>query len=291
MIPRWKPYKIATIVQLSTLTNGTPVALMVQVFEVISSNIMKTIHNNLVCALVALSLGAVFTVQASDDKSPSPSFAVLSKATQIELPAKAAELVSQATPKQRQQTTIDVVKAALGLNPAAASAVVASIAHANPEVAAIAAATAASLLPDQAAEIARVAAAAAPKQAGQIVAAVCRVAPKSYKEIASAVAEAAPDQGKQILTGLASAMPTLQGPLNKFIATYGGNNSPTVSTVLNQVQPTPESQAPPAPSSGSVVLAPPTYGPPYVIPPGSHINLDPGSGVPVTPGGRDYAAP
>jgi hypothetical protein len=261
---------------------------------------MKTLHNNLMSALMALSLGTAVAVLAADSKEPSSSLPALSKATQIELPAKAAELVSKSDSKHRQQTTIDVVKAAVGLNPAAAPNVVASIAHTNPDMAALAAATAASLVPDQAVEIARVAAAAAPKKSGQIVAAVSRVVPKNYKEIATAVAEVAPDQSKQILAGLSSAFPMLEAPLNKILAAYTGNNFPIVSTVLNQVPPslvptTAPSTSPatsdPTPSTGPVALSPVTYGPPYVIPPGSHVNLNPGSGGSVPTGGRDYSNP
>ncbi len=248
--------------------------------------------------MVAMALGTAATVGAANSKDSSASFPVLSKATQIELPAKAAELVSKADAKHREQMTIDVVKAAVGLNPAAAPNIVASIAHANPEMAATAAATAASLLPDNAAEIARVAAVAAPKKSGQIVTAVCRVVPKQYKAIANAVAEAAPDQTKQILAGLSTAFPMLEMPLNKIILSYSGNNIPTVPSVLNQVPsslvPTPTvapttTATEPTATTGSPQLAPPTYGAPYVIPPGGHVNLDPGSGVTVPV--RNYAAP
>lgn len=264
---------------------------------------MKILHTNLVCAMVAMALGAVVVV-AADSKAPSLSFPVLSQATQVELPAKAAALISKTDAKHREQMTIDVVKAALGLNPAAAPNVVASIARTNPDMAALAAATAAILLPDKAAEIARVAAAAAPKKAGQIVAAVCRVAPKHYREIANAVAEAVPNQGKQILAGLSSALPMLEAPLNKIIAAYNGSIIPSVSTVLNQVPAnvvipttgatTPEIFTTPPTTTDTaptIAIAPPTFGPPYVIPPGSHVNLDPGAGTNVPPGGRDYASP
>ena len=253
---------------------------------------MKTMKNNVACLGLAMALTIAMNAGAADGKTTNPCFAVLSQATQVELPVKAAELISKATAKQRPQTTLDTVKAAVALNPAAAPAIIGSIAQAVPEMAPVAAATAASLVPDQAAVIARVAAAAAPAQAGQIVQAICRVLPKRYKEVANAVAEVVPSQKKEILTAVSTAIPALKAPLAKVLATYGADNAPAVGTVLDQVQPGVDLAATTSPSlntQNSPELSGPSYGPPYVSTPPTHQNLDPGSGTSVPSGGRDYS--
>jgi len=103
---------------------------------------------------------AALNAVAADKTASSPYLGALSGVTSAELPAKAAALVSQTEAKAQSQATVDVVKAAVGLNPAAATAIVGSIAQKTPDMAAIAAATAVVLVPDQASDIARVAAAA-----------------------------------------------------------------------------------------------------------------------------------
>ncbi|MES1180527.1 MAG: hypothetical protein ABUL66_01550, partial [Verrucomicrobiota bacterium] len=135
---------------------------------------MKTLSYSMTL-MAALALTTAVNVRAVE--TASPVLGVLSSATAVEMPGKAAELVKAADAKTIQQTTIDVVKAAIGLNPAAAAIIVGAIAKSSPEMAATAAATAISLLPKQAVALARAAAAAAPEQAGKIVEAVCRVVP------------------------------------------------------------------------------------------------------------------
>lgn len=240
--------------------------------------------------MAAIVLATAMNVSAGENNGANPFFASLSAATAAEMPATAAELVSKATPKQQRQTTIGVVKAAVPLNPAAAPAIVGSIAQAVPEMAAIAAATAVSLVPNQVAAIARAAAAAAPTKAGKIVEAICLVLPKDYKNIANAVAEVAPGQGKEILTGISASIPALKVSLNKILASYSGNNLPTVGTVLGQISSLELASAAQT-SESSPALAPPTVGPPYIPLGVPHQNIDPGSGGEVPGGGRDYSAP
>ena len=243
--------------------------------------------------LAAIALASAVNVSAGEINGASPSFASLSAATAVELPVKAAALVAQADAKNLKQTTIDVVNAAVGLNPAAAPTVVGSIARSTPTMAATAVAAAVSVLPDQAVAIARAAAAAAPAKAGQIVAAVCRELPAKYKEVAEAVAEVVPGAGKEILTAIATAMPRLTDSINKILASNKGS-IPSVATVLEQAKPSLE-VAPtvtlPQATAASPMLAPPTVGPAYAPIPVSHVNIDPGSGGQVPTGGRNYAAP
>lgn len=247
-----------------------------------------------VASVAAAVFALALVVRAGETPAASAFLTVLSTTTQAELPAKAADLVAQADAKQQPQTTVDVVKAAVGLNPAAAAAIVGSIAQTTPAMAAIAAGTAAGLVPDQAVTIARAAAAAAPQQAAKIVEAVCRVLPADYAGVAGAVADVVPGAGKEILAAISTAIPTLKIPLNNVLASYNGN-VPSVSAVLNQVQSSLQedgtavqlSQA----TAGAAPLAPPIGGPPYVPLPVDHQNIDPGSGGQVPPGGRNYASP
>jgi len=233
-------------------------------------------------------------VSAGENNGANPFFASLSAATAAELPAKAAGLVAQADPKNLKQTTMDVVKAAVGLNPAAAPAIVGSIAQSSPAMVVIAAATAVSLVPDQAATIARAAAVAVPTKAGQIVEAICRVVPGAYQKVATAVAEVVPSAGREILTAVSTAIPTLKDSINTVLASYNGN-VPSVSSVLAQVTPSvivattvPQLSQP---TFNTPSLAPPTFGAPFTPSSPLHTYVDPSSGTKVPAGGRDYAAP
>jgi Meckel syndrome type 1 protein len=240
----------------------------------------------------AVMLALTLVSRGDDTPKANPFLAVLSTSTQAELPAKAADLVAQADAKQQQQTTIDVVKAAVGLNPAAAAAIVGCIAQKTPAMAAIAAGTAAGLVPDQAVAIARAAAAAAPKQAGKIVEAICRVLPAAYAEVAEAVAEVVPGAGREILAGVSAAIPALKGPIDNVLLA-SKDSVPSVNAALDQVQSTTSPASPGwalgGPTGGGPIASPlvnPGHHPPYVPPPGTPVNYaNPGSGGKVPPGG------
>jgi len=259
----------------------------------INQFIMKTLNYTMFFIMAAAVVTAL-NAGADESKATNPYFAVLSKVTAIELPAKSAELVSRSSVGQRQQTTVEVVAASVPLNPAAAPAIVGSIAQSSPEMAAIAAATAVSLVPDQVTVIARVAAAAAPSKAGQIVEAMCRVLPADYQKIADAVAEVVPGAGRQIFTAVATAIPALKDSINQVLAGYKGN-IPSVAIVLEQVPNQGVATTTPVLLSQSTYnppsLAPPVVGPPYVPIPVNITNINPGSGGEVPPGGRNYASP
>ena len=240
----------------------------------------------------AFTLLVAFNVSAGESTAANPYFAALSTTAAAELPAKSAELVSQADAKQQRQTTIDVVRASVPLNPAAAPAIVGSISKSSPNMASVAAATAVSLVPDQATVIAHVAAAAAPTKAGQIVEAICRVLPQDYQKIAEAVAAVVPGAGREILTAVSAAIPALKDSINQVLASDKGN-MPSVSSVLDQVKSNIQlaSAAPISTTYNSPSLAPPTAGPPFVPLAPNNQNIDPGSGGQVPPGGRNYASP
>jgi len=208
--------------------------------------------------------------------------ATLSAAPAAELPSTAAKLVKEAPVRAREGTTIEVVKAALALNPAAASPVIGAIARVSPEIAATAAGTAAAEQPKQAAAIARAAAAAAPSKAGKIVAAVCAVVPKEYRSIAIAVAEAVPTSSKEILRSVGAVVPDLKPYIEHDLAGYGMSLPPVAETLdqakalsLNQPAPmTTSSMLVGSPGGGFVPLSnPPTNGVPNTTgntPPGGH---------------------
>jgi hypothetical protein len=260
---------------------------------------MKTLKYT-ISFLAAIVLATAVKVSAGENNGANPSFASLSAATAAELPAKAAGLVSQADPKNLKQTTMDVVRAAVGLNPAAAPVIVGSIAQSSPAMVVIAAATAVSLVPDQAAAIARAAAVVVPAKAGQIVEAICRVVPGAYQKVATAVAEVVPGAGREILTAVATAIPTLKDSINTVLASYNGN-VPSVSSVLAQVTPsvivaTTAPQATMAPQLSQPTFNSPSLSPgfrPPFIPenPGPHTYVPTSSGIILPNGGRNYAAP
>jgi hypothetical protein len=239
--------------------------------------------------ILLLGIGSLLTLgftASAAETSASLSLSTLKSVPLAELPGKAATLVAAADAKSQIKTTVDVVKSAVGLNPAAAQAIVGSIAAGTPAAAATAAATAASLLPKQAAIIARAAAAAAPKQAGKIVEAVCRVVPDAYKSVAAAVAAAVPTAAREILAGVAAAIPQLQDAINNALASYKGA-APSVNQVLAPIT------NPATPSPVALTPVPKIGGPtsPYVPQPPTSPTLDPGANSQVPIGGNNYPNP
>ncbi len=253
---------------------------------------MKAIKSTIVLAMTMglVTMGGCQNSYSSENTSSNPYLGVLSTTAPAELPGKAGELIAQADAKNIRQTTIDVVKAAVGLNPAAATAIVGSIAQLSPKMAGLAAATAISLVPNQETSIARAAAAAAPKQAGSIVEAICRLLPSDYQKVADTVSEVVPGSGKEILAGISAAMPQLKDLINQVLASYNGN-IPSVSAILGQVAQAASATGTAALASGSPSLPRgPSVGPPTIPISGSQPSpINPGSGgVTPVPG---YASP
>jgi hypothetical protein len=183
--------------------------------------------------VAALSAVCPFNSFAKDNAKPIS--VILSDVPAAELPAKAAQIVKDTKVKDREATTINVVKVAVGMNPAAAPVIVGAIAREMPAMAPVAAGTAATEQPKQACVIAKAAAAAAPAQAGPIVLAVCRVVPNDYKCVALAVSQAAPGSDKDILRAVAYALPDLKDAIEKALAKASANGStPVLTTTLDQ---------------------------------------------------------
>jgi hypothetical protein len=245
-------------------------------------------------ASLVLSVVFVLACQSfgKDATKANPFNETLSTVPAAELPAKAADLVLQAKPRSRQNVTINVVKSAVGLNPAAAPAIVAAIARAVPEMASVAAGTAAAEQPKQASAIAKAAAAAAPAKAGQIVLATCRAVPNAYRDIAVAVAQVVPGASNEIVNAVGSAIPELKPAIAKALAGYG-SGVPSVTDTLSQVATIPQDDQPKAPtvfSRGSTVRGP-VVGPPYMPLPTGLTNVTTATSGEVPPGARNYAAP
>jgi len=219
---------------------------------------------------------------------------ILTRVPAAELPLKAAELVKDAKPRSREGVTIDVVKTAVILNPAAAPVIASTVARAVPEMAATAAAAAAEAQPKQAAAIAKAVAAAVPSKAGKIVVAVCRAVPNDYRNIAITTAQAVPGSDKQILSAITSAFPELKSGIDHALAAHTG--TPSVSSALASAPPTIDQS--PAPCA-TLIYQPfprgPTPGPPFIPISGTPTNITPATSGNVPPGARggptDYAQP
>ena len=255
---------------------------------------MKALKYTITLASAIALVTAINASASETTTAPNPYFAALSAAPAAELPAQAADFVSKADAKTLRQATVDVVKAAVSLNPASASTIVGSIAKASPSMAAVAAATAITLVPDQAAAIARAAAIAAPTQAAQIVEAMCRQLPGVYQQVADAVAGVVPSANKAILAAVAQAIPSMKDSLNNVVASYNGN-VPSVSSVLDQAKPSADvavaaSQLPVSTFSGPS-LGGPTISVPYTPTPVVNNSVDPTSGSQVPKGGVTYSSP
>ncbi len=178
-----------------------------------------------------LTVGLAFSSFATDVPSVNELTETLSRGPWAELPVRVAALVRHAKTHDRNDMTIAAVKAAVGLNPAAATAVVGSIARAVPAMTAIAAEAAAAEQPKQAPEIAKAAAAADHAAAAAIVAGVSKAVPDQCESVAIAVSEAVPGSGKEILQAVAIARTGIEGFLiDQVVAQYNAY-LPSVGTV------------------------------------------------------------
>jgi hypothetical protein len=246
------------------------------------------------CVALSVAFLAACCSFAKDAPKANPFTKTLAAVPAAELPAKAADLVLQAKPGDREATTINVVKSAVGINPAAAPAIVGAIARAVPEMASVAASAAAAEQPRQASAIAKAAAAAAPFQASSIVTAVCRAVPKEYRNIAVAVSQAVPGAGKDIVKAVETALPELKPSLEKALAGYGGHVvsvSDTLTQAAQIAQTGTDPATTPAISPRPMLSRGPAVGPPYMPLSTTPTNVTSGGSGQVPDGGRNYASP
>jgi hypothetical protein len=209
-----------------------------------------------------------------------------------ELPIKAANIVATSSATERQLVTTEVVKAAIGMNPNAAVAIVSAVSSRNPAMAPAAAVAAATLQHKHIGLITKAAVAAAPSETGKIVAALLKEFPKDYQSIAIAAAENAPTSGREILVLVGDYVPALQGSIQAAIVGIAPDSANVpVQGILSQssvaAAPSPTTPAnPPVPS-----LSPPTLGPPFTPPPSVVVTVTPAQTTPEAPGSRKYSAP
>ena len=255
-------------------------------------------------AVTLIGLGP-FNCLAQETPGVNPFKATLSAVPSAELPAKAAELVKSAKSREREATTINVVKAAVTLNPGAAAPTVGAIARAVPEMAALAAATAAAGQPRQAGAIARAAAASAPSKVAKIVAAVCQAVPNDYRSVATSVAQVSPTSAREILKSVETAVPELKPYIDRELAGYGLTVPPVAETLdqaqtaLTRVNQAMAAQGSPAGVAAGPTAAPSTApvmrgasgGPPYIPPADVGSRSPPPAGGDTTSGGRNYSRP
>jgi hypothetical protein len=154
---------------------------------------MKKNNHYALSALVAgLVCFATSPAQALTEKEVSTINKTIKEAPAADLPARAAEVVSQTAKKDKEAVAVAVVRAAITKKPASAVSVVSSVIKAAPSTAPAVAAAAAKLAPDQLEAIATAAALAAPELADKIVAAIVDVYPKAEERVAKAVMMAVP---------------------------------------------------------------------------------------------------
>jgi len=160
---------------------------------------MKKNNQFVLAALLAgLTCFATSPAQALTEKEVSSITQSIKDAPVADLPAKAAEMVTQSAKKEKQAVAVAVVRAAIAKKAASAVSVVSSVVKAAPFTAPAVAAAAAKLAPDQLEAIATAAALAAPDLADKIVAAITDVYPKAEERVAKAVMLAVPQAQAKI---------------------------------------------------------------------------------------------
>jgi len=245
---------------------------------------------------------AVFASEFSDASK------ALSGSTVLELPAKAADLVAKTPVADQKRMAIAVIKAAVGLKPSAAVAVVSTVSRENPATAPVVALTAATLQHERINQIIKAAVAAAPSEASDIVAALLKGFPQDYGVIAVSAASGSPSSGRAILNVVADNVPALQDSIQaatvQFASTDG--NLPVASILTQSYAQAVNTGAVTSPSSprisvavapaptiaatGGVKISPPTLGPPFTPVPGT-MSIGVSDTQPQTPGGRIYSSP
>ena len=148
-----------------------------------------------------------------------------------ELAAKAAQLVAQASEKDKEGVALATVEAVISKHPGAAPEVVAAICKVAPATSASVAAAAATLVPYDASEIAIAASKAAPAQAARIAVAVAKVAPRDRFKIAAAVINAVPLASTKVAESLATTFPNDKA---KFPLLASSKPARTSALAMNQ---------------------------------------------------------
>jgi hypothetical protein len=242
---------------------------------------------------------AVYASESSDVNK------ALAGSTVLELPAKAADLVAQAPIADRQRVAVEVIKAAVGLNPSAAIAVVSTVVRENPATAPGVTLTAMTLQHERMNQIIKAAVAAAPSEASDIVAALLKGFPQDYGVIAVSAASGSPSSGREILAVVADYVPALQDSIQNAAAQFASTDGILpVQAILTQSYgqavnngsvTTPQAHSSPGPTLAVAPatvgkISPPTLGPPFTPVPGT-MSISVSQTQPQVPGGRVYSSP
>jgi hypothetical protein len=208
--------------------------------------------------------------------------------TAVQIPVKAADLLTKASLNDKQSVAVAAVKAAIKLNPSVTTEVVSSLATANPESAPAVAVAAVTLQHKQIGMITKSAAAAAPKQAVQIVSALIKEFPKDYGVITIAATEGAPSATREILAVVAKAVPAMKALVKN------DSSSSDVAVLVNQAvaldasgMSAPQPTLPVVPQLSGPVI---TSGG-FQTFPGTPATFTPAEYVTVPSGGRHYGSP
>jgi hypothetical protein len=176
---------------------------------------MKRKPVTLAVLLAALSLFAAPSASAITQQDVQAIKNAVADVPAAEVAAKAAQFVRQATPAERQDVALAMIREIVAKKPATVLAAVAAISKAAPETSAAVAAEAARLSIDQAAAIAKAATLGAPAEAEKIAAAVAKVSPKSATEITRMVASLVPDQTATIMKEVGASVPSAQTAISQ----------------------------------------------------------------------------
>ena len=157
-------------------------------------------------AVASLSANAI-TVDKNTPISVRTMRAIVSETSVVELPAKAAEIVTAASEETREKVAIRTVRIFLQNHHSLAPSLVGAIANAAPEVAPAVTSEAIMLFPESAYSITKAAVAAAPKQAVLIALRAAQVNPSQIGSIRAGIDRGAPalaPQFQQVLATIAS---------------------------------------------------------------------------------------
>jgi hypothetical protein len=135
--------------------------------------------------LVAIASFAVAPAKALTSREAKELKATILSVPVPEMPAKGAELVTQASKENREAVAVTLVKAVVFKHRAAAPLIVSAISKAAPDVAPAVSAAAAEISSDQAVTIAHAAAFQAPSQASEISAKVMQAVPSQSRFISA----------------------------------------------------------------------------------------------------------
>ncbi|MBT5704835.1 MAG: hypothetical protein HOI66_00850 [Verrucomicrobia bacterium] len=184
---------------------------------------MKTQVVSALMAVAVASLSAnAITVDKNTPLSVKTMRAIVSETSVVELPAKAAEIVTAASEETREKVAVRTVRIFLQNHHSLAPSLVGAIANAAPEVAPAITAEAITLFPESAYSITKAAVAAAPEQAVRI---------------ALRAAGANPGHIGQIRAGIDRGIPTLAPEFQRILATIGsGERIETVDLAILTVR-------------------------------------------------------